>query len=434
MTAPLESLSQALLRTERERAEHRLARVRLLVFCLGALAVGGFSLVAAGDDVLIQRRAILILLAGAAWAAAWLFARRGRPFKTVHAYASTAVDLAFVLGLTFNWSILPSGLVPTQARFGIGWGTMFLVIAVTALRFDWRAVLVITAEAVLGFAGYVLFVAHFAGIRFTTRTDESLSPDTLNSVDFGGRIVLLLVCGGVVAYLVYRAQRVLLRSVHVTELKEHLRQFVSTNVVEEIETGRANLDLSGHRKRVTIMFCDLKGFTPLSETMPPEQLLDLLNGYYEAVAAAIFEHGGTLDKYVGDGVMALFGAPRALPNSSLAAVRCAAAMLEKVQAYGKAVGRPLQVGIGLHTAEVVVGNLGTASFKNYTAIGEGVNLAARIETATRQSTAALLFSEEVRAELPAEWAATPAGEFSLKGVSRPVPLFALSPVGPPARG
>jgi len=425
MTEQPESLSQALLRTERAWAEHRLAVVRLVVFCVSAAAVSAFTTVAAGEDVIVQHRAIVILLVGAAWAALWLFLRRGRPFKAVHAYASSAVDVAFALVLTFNWSIFPAGIAPTQARFGIGWGGLFLAIALTALRFDWRAVLVVTAEAAAGYAGYVFFVVHFAGLRFTTRTDDSLSPDALNSVDLGGRVLLLLVCGGVIAYLVYRSERVLLRSVRVAEQKEHLRQFVSTNVVEEIESGRASLDLSGHRKRVTVMFCDIRGFTPLSESMPPEQLLDLLNGYYEEVAAAIFEHGGTLDKYVGDGVMALFGAPGSLPNSSLSAVRCGAAMLDRVEAYGQKVGRELRVGIGVHTAEVVVGNLGTASFKNYTAIGEGVNLAARIETATRLSRAAMLFSEAVKAELPAELAVDAVGEFTLKGVTQPVRLFTL---------
>jgi adenylate cyclase len=160
--------------------------------------------------------------------------------------------------------------------------------------------------------------------------------------------------------------------------------------------------------------------------MPAEQLLDLLNGYYEVLGSVILEHHGTLDKYMGDGIMALFGAPAPLENSSLSAVRCGQAMLAAVEAYGRKAGKDLRVGIGLHTSEVVVGNLGTASFKNYTAVGEGVNLAARIESATRQSDASLLFSAEVKASLPAEMAVRAVGDFSLKGVSRPVPLFALA--------
>lgn len=126
---------------------------------------------------------------------------------------------------------------------------------------------------------------------------------------------------------------------------------------------------------------------------------------------------------MGDGVMALFGAPPPLPSSSLAGVRCALDILDALADLEGPDGQPVQVGIGVHTAEVAVGNLGTSTYKNYTAIGAGANAAARIESATRQAGLTLLSSQRVAKELDGAQEVVEVGAFELKGIEEPMRLF-----------
>jgi len=141
----------------------------------------------------VQRRALLILLGGIVYALGWRSVTRQRPYRAVLGHLSAAIDLTLVMALTLNWSIFPGGeVIPTQAKFAIGWGALFVALALTALRFDWRMVLAVTFEAAGAYGLYVAFLARFSAVRFATRTEQSFDAMTLNSVDIGGRIALLL--------------------------------------------------------------------------------------------------------------------------------------------------------------------------------------------------------------------------------------------------
>jgi len=420
------AISRDLLRRARQRGEHRIALVRLVVLSLAVVAVASFvPLVDSGDRV-VQERAVIVLAVATLWSAIWLLLLRRIGSSRWCAYVSSSLDLLTAAAVAYNWSIFPGPeVLPTQIKYAVGFGMHLIAIVLTAVRFDWRPVLLVTGEALLAYAGLVVLVLTVGDVELTFATSESFAPDRVNTVDMCGRLMVLGFTGALMTYLIYLAERLVRQTGHVTALKEQLRQFVSTNVAEEIESGRATLDLSGHRRRITIMFCDIRGFTTLSEKLEPEAVLSLLNRYYERVAAEIFSHQGTLDKYVGDGVMALFGAPTPLPSSSLAAVRCAMAMQKQIRTLTEAGEEPLRVGIGLHTAEVVVGNLGTDAYKNYTAIGAGVNLAARIEGATARCEASILFSEEVAEEVRAALTVEEVQTLELKGVAEPVKLYTV---------
>ena len=418
-------LSAVLLNQEREHAERRLAVVRLIAVSALAVVTAVTTQFASAGDVAVQRRAVVILLCASAWAALWTWFVRRRPYRPLFAYLSSTVDLLVVVCIILDWSLYPpSGrFEPTQARFATGYGSLYALIILTAVRLDWRTVLVTTLEAAAFYVVYLLVGASVSGAAFVTDALQSVREGALNPVDQVGRVLLLVFSGAVLAYVVHRADRLLRRSVRTAEEKGRLRQFISAQVVDEIESGRANLDLSGKKRRIAVLFCDIRGFTAMSETMQPVELLDLLNAYYEFTAEEIFKHHGTVDKYIGDGVMALFGAPVALANCSETAVRCAQAMLAKVAQFNQAYRRDIRIGIGVHTDEVAVGNLGTQSYKSYTAIGDVHQIGARIESATRSCDASLLFSENVKRDLGPGFPVRSVGEFSLKGVSRPMTLF-----------
>ena len=178
-----------------------------------------------------------------------------------------------------------------------------------------------------------------------------------------------------------------------------LGKVVSPAIAEELLSRR--IELGGEEREVSVLFADVRNFTALCESSTPAGILALLNRYLTRVSAVIEEHGGVVDKYVGDAVMALFGAPLAHGNDAARAVGAALGMSAALQALNaelRAEGRAtLGIGIGINTATVVAGNMGSESRMNYTVIGDGVNLASRLEALTRRYGVELIVSEATRA-------------------------------------
>jgi adenylate cyclase len=167
-------------------------------------------------------------------------------------------------------------------------------------------------------------------------------------------------------------------------IKRAFTRYVAREVVEEILKDPENLVLSGERRQVTVLFCDVRGFTPLSERLSPEEVVLLLNDFYTLMIETTFKYDGTLDKFLGDAVMAVFGAPMAHPDHSARAIRTALAMQEGIAGLNERRVRdgkePIAVGIGVSAGEAVAGTVGTEDRMEYTVIGDSVNLAARLES------------------------------------------------------
>jgi adenylate cyclase len=165
-------------------------------------------------------------------------------------------------------------------------------------------------------------------------------------------------------------------------IKRAFTRYVAREVVEEILKDPEKLVLTGERREVTVLFCDVRGFTPMSERLSPEEVVALLNDFYTLMIETTFKHDGTLDKFMGDAVMAIFGAPIAHPDHSARAVLTALHMREGVaglnqrrEEQGK---EGVAIGIGVSAGEVVAGTVGTEDRMEYTVIGDSVNLAARL--------------------------------------------------------
>ncbi|MGB2644107.1 MAG: adenylate/guanylate cyclase domain-containing protein [Candidatus Acidiferrum sp.] len=158
-----------------------------------------------------------------------------------------------------------------------------------------------------------------------------------------------------------------------------LERFLSPAISRKIAAEAADIRLGGESQRITLLFADVRGFTTMAEKMTPREAVEVLNEFFARMTDVIFEHDGTLDKYIGDGLMALFGAPFSLQNDAEAAVRAASNMQRSLAELNKVSGRaPLNIGIGIHTGEAVVGFLGTERRMDYTAIGDTVNVASRL--------------------------------------------------------
>ena len=212
-------------------------------------------------------------------------------------------------------------------------------------------------------------------------------------------------------------------------IRDLLGKVVSREIAEELLGGK--LELGGESREVTILFSDIREFTALSERLDPHQVVGILNTYLTEMTAIVESNGGVVDKYVGDLIMALFGAPITHEDDADRALRTALEMrraLNKVNAGLRAGGLPeLEMGIGINTGIVVAGNIGSSSRLNYTVIGDGVNTASRLESLTKNKEylAKIIVSETTLKKTRGEYKTRPLGPVAVKGKSEPILLHAL---------
>jgi len=202
-------------------------------------------------------------------------------------------------------------------------------------------------------------------------------------------------------------------------------RFLPEYVVTQMLENPDSFKLGGVLQTITILFADIRGFTRISEHAPPEKIVQLLNRYFSAMTDIIFAHGGTLDKYLGDGLMALFGAPTVTPNDASNALSTAVAMQRRLIGINlelREEGFPeIGIGIGLHTGEVTVGYIGSERRSEYTAIGDTVNTASRLESNAKGGQ--ILVSEVTAKAARSRYTLTPREPISVKNREQPVPLF-----------
>ncbi len=206
-----------------------------------------------------------------------------------------------------------------------------------------------------------------------------------------------------------------------------LERFLAPEVVELVSANPEEVRLGGTNAKVSILFADIRGFTTLSESLPPEKIVEMLNEYFTRVTEVIFEHGGTLDKYLGDGLMALFGAPVSKGNDAVNALRAALGiqqLMTELNREGTARGWPdLRVGIGVTTGVVTAGNIGSPKRIDYTVVGDAVNVSSRL--CANAQPGQILISESTVAEVNGQFQLKPLEALQLKGKSRPLPVFSV---------
>ena len=206
--------------------------------------------------------------------------------------------------------------------------------------------------------------------------------------------------------------------------------YMTPAVVEQVLENPELLALGGTRRDVTVFFSDIANFTSLSEGMNPETLVGWINEYLEAMSSIILKHGGTLDKFEGDGIMAFWGAPIEQPDhahrAARAALECSAFVSGTLAPRWRADGRPdLRVRIGVNTGDAVVGNMGSTSRMDYTVMGDAVNLAARLEAANKSYETTIMIGPETQNRIDGEFLCRELDDIRLKGKSIPTTVYEL---------
>jgi adenylate cyclase len=214
------------------------------------------------------------------------------------------------------------------------------------------------------------------------------------------------------------------------EIRKMFSSYVSKRIVDELIRDPSKAKLGGDRKEITVLFSDIRGFTSFSEKHQPEEVVSLLNEYLGAMTNIVFEYEGTLDKFIGDAIMALWGAPVGQPDHAERACRCALTMIEKLKELQKKWANEgkyvIDIGIGINTGGMVVGNMGAEGKKmDYTVIGDNVNLGARLESLTRQYNNHIIISESTYAKVKDIVDAKALGAVTVKGKQLPVVIYDL---------
>jgi adenylate cyclase len=212
-------------------------------------------------------------------------------------------------------------------------------------------------------------------------------------------------------------------------LRRSFQFYLSPEVVEEIVADPEKLKLGGQKKEMTVLFSDIRGFTTLSEKLEPEKLVAILNEYFTAMTEVILQSGGVLDKFIGDAIMAFWGAPQEAPDHAQRACRTALKMIAKLEELKKEWSKrdlpEINIGVGINSGQMIVGNMGSAKRFDYTVIGDNVNLASRLEGLNKQYGTSIIISQFTYDKVKEKFEGEFLDKVAVKGKEIPVEIFKL---------
>lgn len=403
-----------------------------LASCLMAFVCGSvlYALTTVGLLRGIEVPIIWTMIGGAYSGAVWLLARA----RKIQSRSTWAVMLGFCTLPTsiyiIAWFMLPSGTA-TYITGPPGYLYFFLIV-LTGFAFNFRLSLVVGVFSALQYS----LAAHLAAPWLAlVRHEDALLLQDLTQESFYHFKSLMMAMTGMTIGIISRHVRNLIEE-SLEKQRETLMvsrlfgQFVSNEVKDKILLSAGQVS-AGEKKTVAILFCDIRGFTSFSEKVAPEQVVEYLNEYLDAMVRAINAAGGTIDKFIGDAIMAVFGGVMPVENAcdaALAAALLMRAALNELNAARAKAGLPaIHNGIGLHFGEVLQGAIGSAERKDFTIIGDAVNTASRIEGLCKDFKTDLVFSDSVyNAASPAVQArCRRIGEAQVKGREQPIDLWTI---------
>ncbi len=429
MTAiPPHDIAQILIGREARKAERRINQVRAMLLLVGLFVVVPIRLLTygltGGSGNLAATVAVLVLGLLASLALGWKM--RDPEFPEGLAIVGIVLDFGLVAGLILSQVL--AGL-SNAGELSHRIHELFLPLgyamnALSGMRLSHRQVLLsgslcagLLVEATL----FDLFLFRLPYYAATTVI-----------------AVCMVAVTTMASYFMVSKARALLAEAAAMEseamrVRGVLSRYVSQPVAETVLQEDLALSV-GRRQRVTVLFSDIRGFTKMSERMPPEDVVSVLNAYFSRMVRVVFAYDGMLDKYIGDGMMVVFGAPVQHPDHAMRAVQAALRMREELEllneeraARGEAA---LQIGIGIHTGEAVIGNIGTEQRLDYTAIGDTVNTASRIESLTKEHGTDILLSSETFAAVMGAVEAEAVPNVQIRGKTMNLDLFKLAGLKP----
>lgn len=428
----------------------------------------------------VATRALLIALA---IIAVWLFVWVSPP----RVYFLETILALFALSAVFNYRIHRNDRAPAWWRYVVV-GAYFALLTFSMVGYDllfddvWPPQMMLRSGTIVYFFVFIAIVAlsyspqlvvwagiggaisWSVGVYLIVRLPGTITPlghgpemsaDQLLAQRLDPRfvdveiwtqdVIVLLLVSGILAAGVWRSRRLVIRQAGAARERANLARYFSPRIVDQLAQSDEPLSVV-RAQPVAVLFADIVGFTRLSEHEPPERIIALLREFHARLEAAVFDHAGTLDKYLGDGVMATFGTPETSPADPANALACAHAMLTSIDGWNRertsAGEAPLQLSIGLHYGEVVLGDVGSERRLEFAVIGDVVNVASRLESLTRTLDTPLVVSDALVEALrqtegdafdPADLGLIQTEAQPIRGRDEPVAVWILRPAEAGAR-
>jgi class 3 adenylate cyclase len=362
--------------------------------------------------------------------ASFVYARRltTSTHRRLYAYATVVADLLFISLIPVFVSIVGGRLTTTAELLGTSPLIPLLIFATASvsLRQDPRATWVATI--------YVVVFCFSAALYSAARGEPSLLPGVLrvgmSPAMWIVRAGLLGGTGWLLAVAARNARRMVHRTATETAAHSHAMRVFGRFVAPEIRDAVVDGEAIAEIRTVTVLFTDLRDFTSLSESIPPKDLMELLNRHFAVLVPVVHRHGGTVNKFVGDALMATFGAPVPLDGHARAAVSAAVEMLRAMETLNAELGpkgQPtLRMGIGIATGPVVVGSLGDPERAEYAVLGDTVNTAARLEGLNKEMGTQILASQATAESVGQGLALRDVGRARVKGKASEVHVFTVA--------
>ena len=354
--------------------------------------------------------------------------------------AAVAIDIVVVATLPFVWLISVGGTDAVPWSFTVKGGlitVMVLLIAVNGVALRPLYPIIATVGATIVYLGFVAAALADPRTQLTRDYFETLMGPAMGTGMTIANVAMILVVGAIISLTTVFARRLTIAGVRLEKSNAQLGRYFSPAVRDEISAASDTfLEPGGEEQVVAVLFADIRNFTGMSEAMSPQEVLSLLSDYQSRMVEAVFAHGGTLDKFIGDAVMATFGTPRPAADDAQRAVHAGIAMrraLAELNRERAAEGlAEIRHGIGIHIGPAIVGNVGTPERLEYTVIGDTVNQASRIADACKTTGDDLLISDAVRARLDGAVAVRPIEPMHLSGKAEPVAMYAVEGAAGPA--
>ena len=286
---------------------------------------------------------------------------------------------------------------PKGFLIGIAQGALNFILFGITFTLPWIAtyIVILVGLMIAVWAGMISYGPFYISTQFVSEKFEGVYWISMLAQELMMFLLLLLLIGYIVARWKDRENKL---ADTTALLKKMFGRYLSTEVMKSLIEDPLKLELGGERRNVTIMMTDLRGFTAISERLDPEQVVQMLNYYFEIMVEIVLQYNGTINEIIGDALLVIFGAPQEMPDRAQQAIACAIEMqnaMAKVNGENRPKGLPeLEMGIGINEAEVIVGNIGSSKRSKYTVVGSGVNMASRIESYTVGGQ--VLISESVR--------------------------------------
>ncbi|AOP35380.1 hypothetical protein A0128_16955 [Leptospira tipperaryensis] len=384
-----------------------------------------------------ERIWILILYAGAAFASAgmvWFLSKDRFCLKDdnrIAGWAGVSLDILILSILPWTWYdsvggetipktyLMKTGFIPIAA--------VFILLSGLSLKPLYPILVSLGSLAIS--VWMFLYVQRDPNVEWTSSLSETFLTPKANPEYYFSMSALVLLYGGIVSFIAFTARALLKESVVLERKSSQLGRYFSPGVIQRI-TAEDNLFAPGGRiQKIAVLFCDIRDFTMISEKLSPAEVISLLTEYHREMVRVVFENGGSVDKFIGDGILVTFGIPESTEadcnNAMLAGIEMKKA-LRNLNILRTRKGLPeIRQGIGIHFGEAICGNIGTEERLEFTVIGDAVNAASRIESACKELNVDFLVSQEVLDRVGNDFQTVGMGEVKVKGKEKLLSLHSV---------